>query len=189
MLERLVTSDRKKTTDPLSTLDERGFVELYTMHYPELLRYAESLLGDASKAQDAVQEAFLRLWKRKAAVDPGRSIRALLYKAVRNLVFNHRRDVQLHQSLLHTMKQPESTPDPEALAGTALIGEKIRVWIKELPSRRREAFELSRFHGLRYEEIASIMGVTTKTVENHILLALKYLRNKLNALDPQLLQP
>lgn len=188
-LEMLVTSDQAKTIETLRTLDERGFVELYTAHYSELVRYAESMLGDDAKAKDAVQEAFLRLWKRRAAVDPRRSTRALLYKAVRNLVFNHKRDVQLHQSLLRSMKQSLSNPDPEALAGTALIGEKIGAWITELPSRRREAFELSRFHGLRYEEIAGIMGVTTKTVENHILLSLQFLRNKLNAFDPQLLQP
>jgi RNA polymerase sigma-70 factor (ECF subfamily) len=87
------------------------------------------------------------------------------------------------------MIPPKPPPDPEALAGTALIGEKIGGWIQELPERRREAFELSRFHGLRHDEIAAVMGVATKTVENHILLALRFLRDKLNAFDPQLLQP
>lgn len=176
------------TTDTLSTLDEAGFVALYTTHYPELLRYAERFLGEDTQAQDAVQEAFLRLWKRKATIDPGRSVRALLYKAVRNLAFNHKRDTQLHQNLLHTMDHARSNPDPEALTSTTLIGEKINEWVQELPDRRREAFELSRFDGLRHDEIATVMGVATKTVENHIVLALKFLRDKLNAFDPQLLQ-
>ena len=184
-----MTLEQTSSTDTLSTLDEAGFVALYTAFYPELLRYAQRFLGEDTRAQDAVQEAFLRLWKRKAAVDPGRSVRALLYKAVRNLVLNHKRDTQLHQSLLRTMKHAIPAPDPEALAGTTLIGEKISLWVQELPDRRREAFELSRFHGLRHDEIANIMGVATKTVENHILLALKFLRDKLNAFDPQLLQP
>ncbi len=184
-----MTLEQTPPTDTLAALDEAGFVALYTAYYPELLRYAERFLGDDTRAQDAVQEAFLRLWKRKAMIDPERSVRALLYKAVRNLVFNHKRDTLLHQTLLYTMDPAQSNPDPEALAGTTLIGEKINGWVRELPDRRREAFELSRFHGLRHDEIASIMGVATKTVENHILLALKFLRDKLNAFDPQLLQP
>lgn len=189
LLEEPLSVDSKETVDALYTLDEEGFVQLYTAFYPELLRYAQRLLGDEARAHDAVQEAFLRLWQRKATVDPGRSVRALLYKAVRNLAFNHRRDTELHRNLLRSMKQPGYVPNPEAVAGTTLIGEKIDSWIKELPERRREAFELSRFHGLGHEEIAAVMGVATKTVENHILLALRYLRDRLNAFDPQLLQP
>lgn len=182
-------AEQPTTAASIQALDEEGFVALYTAHYPELLRYAQSLLGDDTRAQDAVQEAFLRLWRRKHAVDPARSVRALLYAAVRNLVFNQQRDARLHERLLRTMKQPSRLPDPADLTGTLLVGEKIAAWVGELPDRRREAFELSRYHGLRHEEIAAIMGVAPKTVENHIVLALKYLRDKLNTFDPHLLQP
>ncbi len=170
-------------------LDEHAFVALYEAHYAELLRYAERLLGDSTKAKDAVQEAFLRLWKRKAMVAVSASTRAMLYKAVRNLILNHKRDAQRHHALLKTMPSDATTPSPEADIDTAWLGEQIAGWIHALPQRRREAFELSRFHGLRYDEIAVIMGVTSKTVENHIVLALKHIRQKLHALDPQLLKP
>jgi RNA polymerase sigma-70 factor (ECF subfamily) len=170
-------------------LDEAGFAELYRAHYPELLRYAQSLLGGAPGAQDAVQEAFLRLWRRKHEIDPTRPVRALLYAAVRNLVFNLQRDTRVRRRLLATMSPASAAPDPEALAASTLVGEKIAGWIAELPDRRREAFSLSRFHGLRHEEIAGIMGVAPKTVENHIVLALKYLRDRLNTFDSQLLRP
>ena len=57
-------------------------------------------------------------------------------------------------------------------------------WIEEMPDRRREAFCLSRFDGLSHEEIAEAMDLAPKTVNNHIVLALQYLRKRLNGHEP-----
>ena len=58
------------------------------------------------------------------------------------------------------------------------------MWIDELPPRRREAFRLSRFDGLSHDEIARVMALTPKTVNNHIVLALQTLRERLAHFDP-----
>ncbi|MEZ4702253.1 MAG: RNA polymerase sigma-70 factor [Rhodothermales bacterium] len=161
---------------------------LFSQHYPDLVRYARSIAGDAGGAEDAVQDAFLRLWKRRETIDPERSVRSLLYRAVRNLVLNEARDAALHRDLLKDMQPNGHAPMPDAAAGAGLIGDRMRGWIGELPERRREAFELSRFYGLSYDEIAGIMGVSKKTVENHIRLALQHLRDRLHQFDPHLLR-
>ena len=57
------------------------------------------------------------------------------------------------------------------------LSEKFGEWIEQLPERQQEAFELSRFEGLNHEEIASVMDVSPKTVNNHIVAALKQLRS------------
>ena len=167
--------------------EETVFSDLYEAHYPDLVRYARSFAAEPEGAQDMVQEAFLRLWRRRATLDENRSVRALLYTAVRNLVLNEKRDVVLHRDLIKGMKKAAAPPSPEELTNAALIGEKMRGGIKEFPDRRREAFELSRFYGLSYKEIAGIMGISPKTVENHIQLALKALQEKLRNYDPQLM--
>lgn len=174
--------------DNQNQLDEASFIALYEAHYAELLRYATRFLGNETKAQDAVQEAFLRLWRRKDDLDASNQTRALLYKAVRNLSLNAIRNEQRRHALLEEMDHPESPPNPDAETSSELLRGLVETWISELPDRRREAFELSRFEGFRYSEIASVMGITIKTVENHIVLALQYLRKKMDTYDPNLLQ-
>lgn len=169
-------------------LDEAAFIRLYEAHYAELVRYATKFLDSQTRAQDAVQEVFLRLWKRKEHLDTTTHTRALLYKAVRNLSLNTIRNEQRRQALLEDMDYPESPPDPDVETSSEILKSYVRNWIAELPARRREAFELSRFEGFRYAEIANVMGISTKTVENHIVLALQFLRKKMDTYDPNLLQ-
>ena len=59
----------------------------------------------------------------------------------------------------------------------------LNQWIEELPERRREAFMLSRHHDLSHREISEIMGLSERTVNTHIFLALKHLRKRLDALQ------
>ena len=56
------------------------------------------------------------------------------------------------------------------------LGHKFTEWIRNMPERRREVFELSRFEGLQHDEIAGVMDLSIKTVNNHMVLALNYLR-------------
>ncbi len=171
------------------SFDIDACTDLFTRHYSDLVRYARSVTGDEAGARDAVQEAFLRIWRRRIAIDPAQSARALLYRAVRNLMLNEARDAALHRDLTRTMNPAPPPSQPDALADVALIRVRLRVWIAELPQRRREAFELSRFHGFSHAEIAGIMGLSRKTVENHIRLALLHLRDRLQSFDPNLIQP
>jgi len=70
-------------------------------------------------------------------------------------------------------------PNADELLDAEDLGVRIREWISELPPKRREAFQLSRFDGLSHEEIAEVMNVAPRTVTNHIMLALQHLRDRL----------
>ncbi len=192
-----LSEDEKTTTeDPyaawcrrLKASDRAAFEALFRAVYADLFRYAKSLTHDAASAEDAVQEALLRLWMRRTALDPGRSLRALLYVTVRNLALDQERNSAKRQALLKTMDDPQRPPTPGDTTGVRMLEARIHDWIAELPERRREAFRLSRFDGLTYAEIASVMGLSIKTVDNHIWLALHYLRRRLGQFEPDLLRP
>ena len=81
------------------------------------------------------------------------------------------------------MPPPESAmqPTPEETIDAESLKERLREWISELPPKRREAFQLSRFEGLSHEEIAEVMNLAPRTVTNHIMLALQQLRDRLQA--------
>ena len=179
-----------KLTRKLRAGDREAFRELFRGLYGPLLRYGKSFTGEEQGAKDIVQETFLRLWKRRETLDEDRSIRALLFTMVRNRALNQKRDAMNRKRLLgeHGQEEPERPGVDEKVAGK-LLEERIRSWIGELPERRREAFELSRFSGLTYEEIAGVMDISTRTVENHIRLALQDLRRRVKDTRPDLLSP
>ncbi|MEM0963898.1 MAG: RNA polymerase sigma-70 factor [Bacteroidota bacterium] len=165
--------------------DRRSFETLFRRLHGDLLRYARSL--DPAEADDAVQTAFVTLWRRRQSLDPGRSVRALLYTTVRNTLYNHARDTRRRGELLDTMPATPSPTQPDDTTDAALLGARIREWLGELPERQQEAFSLSRFDGLSYAEIADVMDCSRKTVENHIGRALRTLRDRLRDAAPDAL--
>lgn len=166
--------------------DPEAATELFHAFYPHLFRYARRITRDEGTAEDVVQEAFLRLWKMRARLDPDRSVRALLFVTVRNLAYNTQ-DART-RPLQGSERRRVRDADPSERTNTDMLSERLKVWIDALPDRRREAFHLSRYEGLSYEEIARVMEISVKTVENHIRLALKDLRDQIRNYEPNLLK-
>jgi RNA polymerase sigma-70 factor (ECF subfamily) len=149
-----------------------------------LLRYAWRFTGEQEAARDIVQDAFLKLWQIRADIDPQRSLKALLYTMVRNLALNHKRAAQHTSGVFPEHDLRDHAPAADLLVEASMLGDRLRLYIEQMPERRREAFMLSRFEGLSHEEIAQVMNLTPRTVNTHIVLALKDLRNRLGALQP-----
>lgn len=167
----------------LQSSDQRAFSELFQAMHTTLLRYAWRFTGEQEAARDIVQDAFLKLWQIRADVDPSRSLKALLYTMVRNLALNHVRAAQHSNGSLPEYDLHDHAPSADQKVDAGMLDERLRRYIREMPERRREAFMLSRFEGLSHEEIAHVMNLTPRTVNTHIVLALKDLRNRLGALQ------
>lgn len=160
--------------------DESAFEALFRTFHQGLVQFAIGLTGDEASARDVVQEAFIRIWRQRERLDPSGSPRALLFRTVRNLALNHRRDTARRQELLAEkyeapgeVVQPVALPTEEPNAAEALRG-----WVEELPDRQREALVLSRFEGLSHQEIADVMDLSARTVNNHLVRALRTLRER-----------
>lgn len=174
--------------------DPRAFEAFFRATHGGLTRFADSLVRDSAVAADLVQEAYARLWERRADLDPTRSIKALVYRTVRNLAYNRARDRRTRADLLaeHTAGTPLATgvsasPLPDAKAEAKALDARLQAWIADLPDRQREALTLSRFDGLSHAEIADVMGVSPRTVNNHLVQALRTLRDRLHHFAPNLL--
>ena len=166
--------------------DARAFESLFRALHPPLIRFAGSLGESAAVADDLVQEAFVRLWDRRARLDPARSVRALLYRTVRNLALNQMRDHASRQEKLAGLAADAPSPvlQPDALAEAAGTQARLHAWVDALPDRQREALRLTRFEGLSHEEAAEVMGVSPRTVNNHLVRALRTLRHQMDRFDP-----
>ncbi|MEM6337619.1 MAG: RNA polymerase sigma-70 factor [Bacteroidota bacterium] len=165
--------------------DRAAFTELYQALQADLIRYALRVTHDERAAQDVVQETFVKVWQKRETLDPNRSLRALLYTTTRNLSINV---VQSYRNRYgeadaEGLDRLGEASGVEARIDADRLSRRMQAWIEELPERRREAFRLSRDSGLSHDEIAEVMQVSPRTVNTHIVLALRFLRERLHAFE------
>jgi RNA polymerase sigma-70 factor (ECF subfamily) len=165
---------------------EAALSELFEQASPALLRYARGLTGREDFAQDAVQHAFIQVWKERGTLRPDRSLKALLYTTVRHRALKQMRNKNTRSELAtENLGGSATRPSPAETTDAGMLGTRIHDWIGELPERRREAFRLSRFDQLSYREIAEVMDVSVRTVESHVRHALQHLRDRLETFEPE----
>lgn len=160
--------------------DRRAFDSLFRSVYPQLVKFAATYTKEKSSANDIVQDSFVSLWQNRLSIDPKQSLKAYLYRIVRNRSLNYlrNRSSEIAKSEIIVEEKLQPAEQVESNENVDKLSEKFGEWIEQLPERQQEAFELSRFEGLNHEEIANVMDVSPKTVNNHIVAALKQLRSK-----------
>lgn len=169
------------------TLDgENGFKMVFETFYPRLLRFANEYVGDRFEAEDILQEVFLKLWEKRASLPVEINLQAYLLTMVKNQCMDflrHRQVVERNFVDRETALQQETSFNYYAISrfeseqmDVESLERLVEKAINELPEQCRKVFELSRYDGLKYKEIADKMGISVKTVETHISHALKILR-------------
>jgi len=158
--------------------DRAAFKAVFDVLHDPLARYALQMTGREAAAQDIVQYAFTSLWDMRADLDPDESLEALLFRIVRNRAYNTERDRRTRDRKHDELKRDTDPVQPNA--GAQLDADRLaadlRARMDELPDRQQEALALSRFEGLSHEAIAEVMDISPRTVNNHIVRALKTLR-------------
>lgn len=130
-------------------------------------------------AEEVVQAVFLKIWEQHTSLEIQQSLKAYLYRAVHNACLNQLKHEQVKQAhanhVKHTQEEAQTTDRLEQQE----MKQEISRAINELPEKCREVFQLNRFEGLKYREVAEMLGISEKTVENQMGKALKLLRQKL----------
>ena len=162
-----------------------AFETLFRRYYENLCGFVESQIGASNVAEDLVQNVLLNLWRRRQDWEPRTSLRAYLFGAARNefLQYREHRDVRDRWAEEEKEREdpPPTVPPPSENVEHRELRREIKKCIAELPERRREVYVLSRQHGLTYKEIAAVMDISPKTVDNQMVEALKFLRKRLQS--------
>jgi RNA polymerase sigma-70 factor (ECF subfamily) len=168
---------------------EAAFERLFKMHFRGLHAYAITILKDEAMAEEIVQNVFFKVWEKRELLEIETSPKAYLYKAVYHDCLNYLKHKKVKSA--HAMHVVRHASDKiENTSGKVLmreLKEKIQAAMNELPEQCRTIFQMSRFEGLKYQEIADEMGLSVKTVENQMGKALKLMRVKLVEFLPLLL--
>ncbi len=172
--------DNREILARLRKGDERAFDTIFRTWYPSLVRASESIVQSRAVAEEIVQDVMLELWKRRESLAEDTSPQAYLFQSTRNRSLNHVRHERVAKE-----GEPYATRS-EAIDSTAhshVVEDEMKVAVRKaidgLPERCREVFQLSRTHGLKYAEIATVLGISVKTVEAQMGKALRVLREEL----------
>jgi RNA polymerase sigma factor (sigma-70 family) len=142
----------------------------------DLLRFLRRR-GRQRAAEDLVQTVWLKLRERGENAESWQEPRAVLFTTAANLgTDSHRRETVAERAIAKEAVNTEavsSGPDPEAHADAIGQLERLSAALEQLPEQCRKAFLLNRLEGLTHSQIASQLGVSTKTVQRHIERALR----------------
>ena len=157
--------------------DTAAFGVIVQAYQSRLVRFAARLLGDTDAAQDAAQEAFVRLWRGRARYQPRGCLQAYLLRTVRNVCLDYARVRRPWEPLKDGFGVAAS--DPADLMQSRSLAEAVRDAVQSLPEPQRVVFVLSQYEELSYAEIADVLDCPPGTVASRKHLATETLRRKL----------
>jgi RNA polymerase sigma-70 factor (ECF subfamily) len=156
---------------------KKRFEILFKDLFKPLCGFAMKYIGDLDESKNVVHEAFIAIWQKFETLPEDTNHKSYLYTAVRNRSLNYLRDRKHHVTL-------DGMPE-ESLAGgdsdmeVRELEREIELAINTLPEKCRMIFEMSRFEGLKYAEIAEKMNISVKTVEAQMSKALSVMKKQL----------
>jgi RNA polymerase sigma-70 factor, ECF subfamily len=185
-LHRRTSLESNDLLERLRRGDETAFDSIFRTWYPSLVRASEAMVHSRAVAEEIVQDVMLELWRRREMLADQSSPQAYLFQSTRNRSLNHIRHERVEK-----MGEPFAAREhaTEPSAQSYVVEDEIQVALKHavatLPERCREVFELSRVHNLKYSEIATVLGISVKTVEAQMGKALRVLREELRPWLPE----
>jgi RNA polymerase sigma-70 factor (ECF subfamily) len=159
----------------LSQNDELAFAEIYNRYWKLLYSSAHNILQVKASAQDAVQEVFISLWKRRADLQVD-ALQPYLHQAVRFQVFKAIRAEKTDQQFFNRLaliSRDILFEDPMLFKELETLYQQL---INALPPDEQEIFRLHRDSGLTYKQIAEQKNISVKTVEKKMSRSLRELR-------------
>ncbi len=184
MESKEISPDQKEEQLLLRQL-KRGDIDSYEIifhrYYPTYFHFAKGMLKDSKTAEDIVQNVFMKIWLNRENLEENKSIKNYIYVLSKREILNHFRAKYNTQILLAEEISAFDVPDEEKALGLdyeRLKGSVEQV-INHMPPRRRSIYHMSRFESLSNKEIAEKLGISIRTVEKHIELAIRTFREKL----------
>ncbi|MBN2519591.1 MAG: RNA polymerase sigma-70 factor [Bacteroidales bacterium] len=167
----------KQIIEKIKAGDDKAFEELFIQFFPALCAYAKNTLKSHYMAEEIVKDTLIKIWEKRESINFSNSLKYYLFKSVLNSCLNYIRHQNIHKEYESNFKYTEEPVYEENDYKTELIGQLL-IWVEELPEQCKKVFKMSRFEGYTYEEVATKLKISVKTVEAHIGKALKYLREK-----------
>lgn len=162
---------------------EAAFRSIFNSYRPRLYTYILRLSKSRETAEDVVHDVFLKIWENREGLTAVEHFGAYLFQAARHHAYNCFRRRAKEILILDAIRSEQS--EVSAFEGEDKITiqevkDFIRLTVEKMTPQQKQVFRLSREKGLKHEEIATQLNITTRTVSNHLSDALRLLREEIS---------
>lgn len=170
--------NQKKIIKAIKEGDKTAFKVLFDLYYQPLCAFMRSYTNDLDSAEELVQKTFFMLWQKREQLDIHSSLKSYLYSMARNNFLQdqkrHKKQNLLLEKLKYEALEEEIDHDEEEQEQKV---RKLKAVIQKLPPRCKEVLQLKQ-QGLKYREIAEQLGISIKSVESHMRIAFKKIKEE-----------
>ncbi|WP_442588806.1 RNA polymerase sigma factor [Pedobacter sp. AW31-3R] len=177
--------NEKDTLIALKAGDESAFREIFDQNFRKLYTFSFRLLKNKEQAEEVVNDTLMNLWTNRERLNPEYPVAPYLYTITRRLSLNALRQIATSQKAIDQLwyNMENVSNDTEESVLLSDLQRFTEAALVNLPPQQQLIFRMSRFEGLNYDEIAERLNLSRNTVKNHLVAALKTLKNHFNQSD------
>lgn len=188
----MVKDENHTSIAELQLLSKTDFEVLFCRFHPQIVAYTAAIIDNQTVAEDIAQEVFVYVWENRMKLHFGDGFRSYLFQSAYSRCVDYiKKNKQLEkyarQSLLKFAEEYESYIENDCHSIKELFSkdfdEKLNALLGELPEARRNVFNLIYRDGLKAKEVSDQLQMPQRTVESHLYLTLKYLRENISSTD------
>ncbi len=164
-------------------LTQESFTNFFDYYYSRMIQFATIIAKSEILAEEIVLDVFLKIWEQKKAIDSIGNIETYLFVSVRNTAINTlKKDQKFHFDMLGDahIQLADYKPSADNLLIEHEMLEALNDAVNQLPAKCKIIFKLMREDGLNRNEVAQILNVSVKTVDNQVIIAVRKIAEQLN---------
>ncbi len=158
--------------------EEKIFSKMYTKYSKDLYNYLYYKYGASLNPNDKMQDAFIKLLDNCKKVTPSNA-KAFIFSVAKNMMLNEIKHQKVVLRYRENKPKEYTNESPEFILEEKEFLKKYQVALSRLTEDQRVAFLLNKVEGKKHAEIAEMLGVTRKAVENRIYTAYKKIKNEI----------
>lgn len=158
--------------------EKDAFRELFERYTPQIYKFAYSYMKNKNDAEELVQIVFLKIWKKRSTIDSSLNIKAYIFKITVNSIYDFIRRKKTEYIFQNHIRQIQTDAENNTWNTVVYreLQQNVLICVNKLPHQQQRIFHLSKMEGFTNDEIAIEMGLSKRTVENHLYRAIVFLK-------------
>jgi len=177
-LATVIPYNEQQLLNGLRQGDQASFDQLYSLYSERLFVNLLKLVKHPETAEEILQDIFIVVWEKRNTIDIHTSIRAYLFRIGENKVYDFFRKAR-RDKVLYAHVKAAASEQYTHIEESLLFRENeqlLQAAVASLPPTRRQVFELCKLQGQTYEQVSNLLGISTSTVNDHIVKATRSIR-------------
>lgn len=161
--------------------DKTAFRIIFKIYRAKLFHFVFSICKSDYETEEVLQEVFITIWTQRETIDTSRSFNSFIYTIARNTTYNHLRNIANRENLKEALWKNVSYINDQTQNAILLAEYEdiVNNILERIPTKKRNIFVLSKQHGKSNQEIAVLLGISPKTVKNHLWKTLQIVKEQL----------